>query len=697
MKNLYIKAIESKIQYLVVLLVFLLGTTIKTNAQVRVNFAQRTSQYTPSKKIYNVKGDFTMLGNTCLTPQNYGDNTNNNGQYMTYVDTDGDPNTFNSSSATLALSTENGAIPSCSNIVYAGLYWTGKSSSNNTFNVTRQVPNGTESINNNLTATHNQNITNTNYSLSITRNNPNPSGTNTSPVFTFSGNGNTYVFSYTNNAAPAKVTLSVNGGTAVNVPVTIVTSGSTATATLTTPYTIVDGTVTIKINSLVRSTAINLSTTDTRNSSSALVNVSGTIQSFTTITKNYDKRVISLKGPNSSSYTKFTASASDIYYPTGGADDNIFSAYKEITDYVRTNGIGEYFAADMALLEGNVSGTGYSGGWGIIVVYENAKMKYRDVTIFDGYAYVQASNSSGFTLPVSGFNTVQAGNVGVKLGLMASEGDVAFTGDYFQIQKNSDASYLNLSHSGNSSTNFFNSSINTGGAFRNPSLQNNTGIDISMFNVPNPSNSVIGNNQTSTNFKYGTSGDTYSIFAIAMAVDAYIPEVEGVISATSINNVPVTSQPYTSLPGQEIALNIDVKNLGTEAINNYKLIVPIPYNATYVTGSAVGTVLFSPLPTPNNVYFDASLGATGSIVWDFGKLPLPVNPSTLLGKLSFKIKATLDCQILSNSSCGSKIVIDGTSNGVGATTGITFSGTKVIQGYTQNGTCIGQPISESIN
>ena len=570
MKNIYFNSkINSKICYYFLQVFFLIGILFTTNAQLRVPFTQRTSQYTPTKKIYNVKGDFTMIGNTSLTLQNYSNTTNNNNVTMQYVDIDGSINgvdgkpTFNSSSSELTFSTENGAVPSCSNIVYAGLYWTGKAASDNV---------------------------------------------STSPD-------------------------------AFNVTKTI--SGNS-------------------------------------------------------VTKTFNKRNISLKGPNASAYTQFTASASNINYPNS-TDAYIYSAYTEVTDYVRLNGIGTYIAADIALLEGNGGGTGYSGGWGLIVIYENSKMKYRDITIFDGHAFVLSSNTGGFTLPVSGFNTVQTGAVGVKLGLMASEGDVALTGDYFQIQKNSDASFLSLNHSGNTASNFFNSSINTGGNNRNPNLQNNTGIDITMFNVPNASNSVIGNNQTSTNFKYGTGGDTYAIFAIAMAVDAYIPEVENILTTTSINNIPVTSQPYTSLPGQEVGFNIDIKNLGTEAISNYKLIVPIPYNATYVAGSAIGTVLFTPLPTPNTVTFDPTLGATGSIVWNFGTLPLPASPSTLLAKLSFKLKATTDCQILSNSNCGSNIVVNGSANGVGAITGISFTGTKAIQGYTQNGTCIGQPIAQSLS
>ena len=159
----------NKLKFSSVVLLILLGISNNASAQVKKAFTQRTSQFTPTKKIYNVKGDFTMLGNTCLTPQNYTATTNNNGQFMTYVDTDGDANTFNSSSSTLVLSTENGAVPSCSNIIYAGLYWTGKSSPNPTFNVTKSVPNGTQAINNNLNVVHNQNIANTNYALSVSR------------------------------------------------------------------------------------------------------------------------------------------------------------------------------------------------------------------------------------------------------------------------------------------------------------------------------------------------------------------------------------------------------------------------------------------------------------------------------------------------------------------------------------------------
>ena len=112
MKNIYKKSISNPFQPITLLFALLIANCFSANAQIPIgkDFVQRTSQYTPTKKIYNVKGDFTMFGNTCLTPQNYSNTQNNNGQFMTYVDTDGDPNTFNSSSSTLVLSTENDAV-----------------------------------------------------------------------------------------------------------------------------------------------------------------------------------------------------------------------------------------------------------------------------------------------------------------------------------------------------------------------------------------------------------------------------------------------------------------------------------------------------------------------------------------------------------------------------------------------------------
>ena len=537
------------------LLIITLLCALNSNGQVRVNFNPRTPVTSPGTTIHHVKGDFSLIGNTNLTLSSYGNSTNNSNNTMQYVDVDTDNTTFNSSSATLSYSNENGANPNCTNVVFAGLYWTGRSSN---------------------------------------------------------GSSSPDIFDVTKNS----------------------------------------------------------------------------------ITKTFNKRKVSLKGPNSSSYTTITAGQNDIYYPTN-SDGFMYSAYADITTYVKANGLGEYTVADIALIEGNGGGTGYYGGWGIIVIYENSKMKWRDITVFDGHAYVQGNTTINHQIPISGFNAVQTGQVNVKLGLMAGEGDVGISGDYFNILKSSTNTWEPLTHTGNTTTNFFNSSIQTGGNFRNPNLQNNTGLDISMFDIPNTGNTIIANNQTSTTLRYGSTQDTYVIFLAALAVDAYIPDAEGVMSLITINGQPANGG-LTALPGEELEYSIKILNEGTEPVANTKIKIEIPYPTSFVSGSESGTINFIPLPAPNNLIFNPSMGSNGTLVWDIGTLPVPNSPTDILGELKFKIKVTEDCFILSNPNCTPNIPLYGYISGMGAITGIIFNDKPFIQGYQTTGTCLGDPITDPI-
>jgi gliding motility-associated-like protein/uncharacterized repeat protein (TIGR01451 family) len=540
------------------MLVFVLTLTNASIGQVIQSFTQRASVYTPTELIYNIQGDFAMIGNTNLTLASYGDFTNNSNNVMQYVDVDGDPSTFNSSRATLEFSTENGANPNCSNIIYAGLYWTGRSSN--------------------------------------------------------------------------------TGSSPEEFDVTI---GAT--------------------------------------------------------TKTFNKRKLKIMGPGAGSYTELEANPGNIYYPDG-QHGHMYSAYIEVTDYVQTHGLGDYTVADMALIEGNGGATGYYGGWGMIVVYENSLMNWRDVTIFDGHAYVQGNTTVSYELPVSGFQAVQSGNVNMKLGLMAGEGDVGISGDYFQIRDWQDNNWISLNHSGNSVNNFFNGSVETGGNARTLNLQNNTGLDIAMFDVPNPGNTVLTNDQTSTKFRYGSTQDTYVIFCIAMAIDAYIPDVEALVSTESINGVPVGGGTITVEPGETIQYSVEIKNQGTEPIDNVFFVVPIPYTTSYVPASISTQVNFTPLPTPNSAYFDPGNGPTGAVVWDLGTLPLPPvgNPDSVLAELSFELKVTNDCFLLMNPDCPPQVVLTGgTTTGVGQVSGSSFD-IPFIQGYETSGPCLGEPITEPL-
>ncbi len=698
MKNTYSNLMsESKFNLLIIVFALLLGNTFWIHAQEKIPFTQRTSMYSPGKTIYNLKGDFTMLGNTNLTLQDYGDETSNSNT-MRYVDIDGDASTWNSSSADLVLSTENGADPNCSKIVYAGLYWTGRasnsSSSPNTFTVSKTVETGNSiPFTDSFTVTNGNSIPNSGYSMSVTR----QGNSDYTVRYTFTGNGATFEFEFLNSSSYIRYRQN-SGSWVIPGNQNSSTSGNTRTVTFNdvTIYSAPDGSK-IVINSLTRDTRTNRSESQYRNNADAKGNVTYLGAETATINKDFNKRIVQLKGPGATSYSQIVAQPTDIYYPVNG-DGFMYSAYAEITDYVRNNGTGKYTVADIALIEGAGGSTGYYGGWGMIVIYENSKMKWRDVTVFDGHYYVAGSTTANYEIPISGFNTAQSGPVNMKLGLMAGEGDRGISGDYFEIRNHQDSQWIRLNHSSNTTGNFFNSSINTNGTPRNPNLLNNTGLDISMFDIANANNSVIKNNQTATKFRYGSTQDTYIIFNIAMSVDAYIPEVESLLTINSVNGVPTNNTTANSIePGQEMSYTVDIKNLGTEAVNNYKLVIPIPFTATFVPGSLSSSINFTPIPTPNNLYFDANLGATGSIVWDLGSLPLPANPEILLASLTFKLKATEDCTILVNATCSNSIQVNGYTSGKGAVTQIPFNNLGLILGHDGIGNCGGQNIPQPLN
>ncbi|MFB9056580.1 gliding motility-associated C-terminal domain-containing protein [Mariniflexile ostreae] len=371
--------------------VILLCMATVFNSYGQVPFSPRTSKTTPSKEVYSIRGDFAMMGNTNLTLVSKSE-TDSNEKPMEFVNVDPmgvDANNrpiLNSSSATLNFSNENSANPSCSEIIYAGLYWTGR------------ADNGTDL---------------------------NEDGDNDPNTF---------------NAANEKP---------------------------------------------------------------------------------LDKTKVLLKVPGGT-YTTVEAEGNLIEFPTNNESLGIFVGYAEVTDLVKNSKDGEYTVADIALNQGTIDAIGLSGGWGMVVVYENFEMNWRDITVFDGYAFVGVGDPDG-VIEASGFNTPTNGPVNLKLGVMASEGEANKDGDFFAIEQRNSGNFIRLKHDLNETDNFFNSSIFTHEnlGYRKPELKNNAGLDIAVFNLENDDKSIIDNEQNSTKFKYGLGDkdDSFVIFNVTFAVD----------------------------------------------------------------------------------------------------------------------------------------------------------------------------------
>lgn len=621
---------------------------------------------------------------------------------MKYVDIDGLSSTVNSSSAYLQFNNNDGADPACTKVVYAGLYWTGrahdedagKTSSPNIFNVPGiTVP--SYNVNSTHRVAHSENVPYTNCKMDVSMIG---SGKNKYPCYTFTvlpgsridleyrnGAGNP-VFYRINYAAWKPVTGQINSGPANNI----------MSATFD-GINIVAGSYTISIKGLQRDGRTNLSAAEYQSTSFATVTISGT-----STQKCLHKHVVQLKHASAGSYTQIVAAANNftenIYYPSGKGhiDGFMYSAYADVTEYVKQYGPGNYTIADIALLEGSGGGTGFYGGWGMVVIYENAKMKWRDISVFDGHAYVAGSITANYELPISGFHAVQHGEVNVKLGMMAGEGDTGVSGDYFEIWNRVSGQYERLNHGGNTTANFFNSSIHTGGNARSPNLKNNTGLDIATFHINNSTKKYITNHQTSTKFRYGSTQDTYAIFCVVLGIDAYVPEPEIQNAILTIKDkdgnilAPVNGV-YTVEPGAKIDYAFYVRNKSKEDVNNLEITFPLPYTTKLLSTSTT----YHSIP-PGVYVFDQAAGPSGTIRWKVGNIPENTSqypPNYTFASLFFTLEVIDDCDVLSSvGACVPGVVIDGSVSGIGGKTQIPVSGISFIYGF--NTDCAGTPITD---
>ncbi|MCX2576364.1 hypothetical protein [Pedobacter sandarakinus] len=405
-----------------------------------------------------------------------------------------------------------------------------------------------------------------------------------------------------------------------------------------------------------------------------------------------NKKTVKFKVPGATDYIDLTAT--DIFY--GGSDvSGMYTGFYDVTNLVSAAKTGTYAVANIATFEGSDDLTnpriGYYAGWGLVIVYENATMPWRNITVFDGFGYVKGSaNASNYgTLDVSGFQAVQNGNVNIKMGFMAGEGDRSVTGDYFRIQNRLSNTYTSLYHGANTSNNFFNSSIFTGGNPRVPNNLDNDGIDIAMFNLDNSGNALIDNNQSTTTFRYGSSGDYYNIFNITFAVDAYIPDVQ--VFNANISSIPNGSSLNQN---QEVEFISTIYNKGTEGISNGIVEIPIPFNMHYVSALVdvgPGTVTW----THPSGATDPAITPGGTLRWNVGDLVKPTDPNTVLARLKYRLRVTNDCTLLkTGGACSLIINVDGTFSGSGTTSGIPISNGFVI-GY--NSDCGNTPIRDPFN
>jgi gliding motility-associated-like protein len=274
---------------------------------------------------------------------------------------------------------------------------------------------------------------------------------------------------------------------------------------------------------------------------------------------------------------------------------------------------GTYVAANIRATRGDdPNGLGGSGGWTMVVIYENQTLSSKNIAIFDGYADVDGNND--VELSYSGFTTVPVGNPAnpapVRVSLLAAtlEGDRSISGDRFQIE-DTGGNYVSQSTPNiNPDYNFFNGSISINDQYltsRIPDSENTLGFDVDLYQLSNTNNSVITNGQTSANVRFTTSGDVYWPFLNALAVEIIEPELQMVKSVLDGSGNDIQGTPVGL--GSELFYNISFQNVGTDDATNTVITDRLPKNVDLLETSTGGTVY-------NGMRFDIDLPAGVTIV-----------------------------------------------------------------------------------
>jgi len=344
-----------------------------------------------------------------------------------------------------------------------------------------------------------------------------------------------------------------------------------------------------------------------------------------------------------------------------------FSGVADVTSIVSAAGGGVYTAAN---LQAGTGGDRY-GGWSLVVIYQDATQPLRSVTLFDGAATVDSG--SDITIPVSGFRTPASGLVDARIGLIAFEGDNAYTGDEFQVNGTAIGDALNPPNGGTPTSNVFNSTNTRLGSYqtgRVPQQTNQFGFDVDYISVPA---GIINNNDTSASLTFSAPTEVYYPIGLLFVTNVYEPEI--------VTNFTKTASDVNGgqfRPGDAVDYTINLSNTGDDSSDTTVIRDVVPAGLTYVANSlqivsgpnagamtdAAGDDQADYNPATKTVTFRVGVGATASAGGRITPVP-QANSATVV-----RFRATIDATQANGASLSNVAGV----NYVGATSGVAGSG-----------------------
>ncbi|MBL7471738.1 T9SS type B sorting domain-containing protein [Robertkochia sediminum] len=258
-----------------------------------------------------------------------------------------------------------------------------------------------------------------------------------------------------------------------------------------------------------------------------------------------------------------------------------YICYKDVTALVTSldDPTGTYTVANIRAATGgrNIRG-GISGGWTLILVYENPTMPAKNIATFDGYAGIKSGET--IDVPFNGFKTLpDPFPVNATLGVATLEGDNRITGDGLSFKADSNSAFTPLGDALNPANNFFNSNItHFENEFldRDPNSRNTLGWDTDLIRLDNPANSLLPNDETGATLRASSTGDKYDIFFTSLAVEVIEPDIRLTKIVEDLLGNDITGSDVRL--GQEMFYVLGFQNVGNDDAVNFTLRDVLPVN-----------------------------------------------------------------------------------------------------------------------
>ena len=232
-----------------------------------------------------------------------------------------------------------------------------------------------------------------------------------------------------------------------------------------------------------------------------------------------------------------------------------FSAFKDITSFVQTNGNGTYTLSELdisAFEPLHYSRKTNFAGWAILIVYENQSLTLNQLNIYDGLQGVPNALQINLT------NLFVMNNTNAKAGFIAWEGDSQLATETFSVNN------IIISNASNPVNNVFNSTNSVTGS---NTLYN---MDLDIYEIDN----YVAIGDTNATITLSSSQDFIMINTVITKLNSQLPD-----ATIALRN------PISTCNSREVTIDFTVSNLNSTEV--LEVNTPITF---YADSEAIATI-----------------------------------------------------------------------------------------------------------